>query len=189
MCGFIQSESNSFRISNPKKRRVVESRSIVFIGTPHLPPPSRRLSPLQGLEGRLFDLSDNSLVDNYPSRKDMIRDAEGLRRCFGLRRQRHYITSSSTSLARTFFALGSHTARIIVSPVPAPVSGQHRRTGGTASNCDGYQLLCHAARCYARCYTQPSSFTCSYRLSAKSKEPRGFSRGSVRGTRSNNCTN
>ena len=47
MCGFSQNESNSFRTFNPKTRRDVESRNAVFIETPpHLPPPSRRLSPL-----------------------------------------------------------------------------------------------------------------------------------------------
>ena len=58
VCGFSQSESNSFRIWNPKTRRVVESRNVVLIETPpHLLPPSRRLSPLQGLEAPTFNFS------------------------------------------------------------------------------------------------------------------------------------
>ena len=61
VCGFSQNESKSFRIWNPKTHRVVESRNVVFIETPpHVLPPSRRLSPLQGLEAPLLDLSDNS---------------------------------------------------------------------------------------------------------------------------------
>ena len=65
VCGFSQNESNSLRIWNPKMRRVVESRSVVFIETPpHLLPPSRRLSPLQDLEAPMFDFSDNSLDEN-----------------------------------------------------------------------------------------------------------------------------
>ena len=76
-CGFSQSESNSFRIWNPKTRRVVENGNVVFIETPpHLLPPSRRLLPLQGLEAPTFDFSDNSLDDNYTSREDMIHDVQ-----------------------------------------------------------------------------------------------------------------
>ena len=77
VCGFSQNESNSFRTWNPKTRRVIESRNIVFIETPPhlLPPLTLWLSPLQGLEAPTFDLSGNSLDDNYSSRKDMIQDA------------------------------------------------------------------------------------------------------------------
>ena len=58
MCGLSQSGSNSFGIWNPKTRRVVESRNVVLIETPpHLLPPSRRLSPLQGLEAPTFNFS------------------------------------------------------------------------------------------------------------------------------------
>ena len=65
MCGFIQNESNSFRIWNPKTPRVVESWNIIFIETPpYFLPATRRLSPLQGLEAPSFDFSNNSLDDN-----------------------------------------------------------------------------------------------------------------------------
>ena len=75
--GFSQSKSNSFRIWNPKTNRVVESRNVVFNETPpHLLPPSRRLSSLQGLEDPTFDFSDHILDDNYISREDMIQDVQ-----------------------------------------------------------------------------------------------------------------
>ena len=46
VCGFSETESNSYPIWNPKTRRVVESRNVVFIGTPsNLLPATRRLSP------------------------------------------------------------------------------------------------------------------------------------------------
>ena len=46
VCGFSETESNSYRIWNPKTRRVVESRNVVFIETPQiLLPATRRLSP------------------------------------------------------------------------------------------------------------------------------------------------
>ena len=48
---------------SPKTRRVVESRNVVFIETPPcLFPPSRRLSPTQGLDALTFEVYDNSLV-------------------------------------------------------------------------------------------------------------------------------
>ena len=73
MCGFSQNESNSFCIWNPKTRRVLESRNVVFIETqPHLLPPSRRLSLLQDLEAPTFDFSDNGLDDKYSSHKNTI---------------------------------------------------------------------------------------------------------------------
>ena len=70
-------ESNSFRIWNPKTRRVVEIGNVIFIETPpYVLPPSRRLSPVQGLEAPTFDFSDSSLDDNYSSRNDMIQDSK-----------------------------------------------------------------------------------------------------------------
>ena len=73
MCGLSQSGSNSFGIWNPKTRRVVERGNFVFVETPpHLLPPSRRASPLQGLEAPSFDFSDNSVDDNCTSREDMV---------------------------------------------------------------------------------------------------------------------
>ena len=48
VCGFSKIESNSYRIWNPKTRRVVESRNVVFIETPpNRLPAARRLSPQQ----------------------------------------------------------------------------------------------------------------------------------------------
>ena len=75
MCGFSQSESNSFRMWNPKTRRAVESKNVVFIETLlHLLSPFRRLSPPQGLEAPTFEISDNSLDNNCTSREDVIQD-------------------------------------------------------------------------------------------------------------------
>ena len=75
VCGFSQSESNSFRMWNPKTRRAVESKNVVFIETLlHLLSPFRRLSPPQGLEAPTFEISDNSLDNNCTSREDVIQD-------------------------------------------------------------------------------------------------------------------
>ena len=53
VCGFSETESNSYRIWNPKTSRVVESRNVVFIETsPNQLPAARRLSPQQYIEYR-----------------------------------------------------------------------------------------------------------------------------------------
>ena len=55
-----------------------------------------------------------------------------------------------------------------------PCPRQHRRLHRRhRSNYHGYQS---PARCNARCYRQPSSFTWSYRLSGKSEQPCGYSK-------------
>ena len=46
VCGFGKTESNFYQIWDPKTRRVVESRNVVFIETsPNLLPATRRLPP------------------------------------------------------------------------------------------------------------------------------------------------
>ena len=56
VCGFSETEINSYRIWNSKKRRVVESRNGVFIETPpNLLPATRRLSSQQDLESPSYD--------------------------------------------------------------------------------------------------------------------------------------
>ena len=75
--GFSETESNSYRIWNPKTRRVVESRNVVFIATPpNLLPAARRLSPQQDLNSPSYDFSDDTLDDNYVSHDDMLRDVQ-----------------------------------------------------------------------------------------------------------------
>ena len=87
VCGFRENESNSVRIRNPKTSRVVESRNVVFIETlPHLLPPSRRLSLLQGLEAPTLDFSLNSLDDKCTSRKNILQDVQVYTGCFRIRR-------------------------------------------------------------------------------------------------------
>ena len=77
VCGFNETESNSYRIWNPKTRRVVESRNVVFIETPpNLLPATRRLSPQQNLESPSYDFSDDTLNDNYVSHDDILRDMQ-----------------------------------------------------------------------------------------------------------------
>ena len=50
LCGFSEDEALSYRVWNPKPRRVVESRNMTFIETlPHLNPQSTRLFPLREL--------------------------------------------------------------------------------------------------------------------------------------------
>ena len=64
-CSFSQNESNSFCIWNPKTRRVVENRNVVFIeAPPYLFTPSRRLSPRRDLKAPTLDFRDSSLDDN-----------------------------------------------------------------------------------------------------------------------------
>ena len=77
MCGFSNTESNSYRIWNPKTRRVVESRNVVFIDTPpSLLPAARRLSPQQDLESPSYDFSDDTLDVNYVSHNDIMWDVQ-----------------------------------------------------------------------------------------------------------------
>ena len=65
VCGFSETERNSYRIWNPKTRRVVESRNAVFIETPpNLLPAARRLSPQHDLESPSYNFSDDTLDDH-----------------------------------------------------------------------------------------------------------------------------
>ena len=74
VCGFSKTESNSYRTWNPKTCRVVERRNVVFIKTsPNLFPAARRLSPQQDLESPSYDVSDDTIDDNYVSYDDMLR--------------------------------------------------------------------------------------------------------------------
>ena len=77
VCGFSEAASNSYRICNPKKRRVVERRNVVFIKTPpNMLPVARRLSPQQDLESPSYDIRDDTLDDNYVSHDNMLRDVK-----------------------------------------------------------------------------------------------------------------
>ena len=77
MCGFSETESNSYLIWNPKKRRVVKCRNAVLIETPpNLLPATNRLSPQQDLQSPVYDFSDGTLDDNYVSHDDMLRDVQ-----------------------------------------------------------------------------------------------------------------
>ena len=67
-CGFSETESNFYRIWNPKTRRVVESRNIVYIETPpNFLPAARRLSPQQDLESPSYGFSENTHDDQILS--------------------------------------------------------------------------------------------------------------------------
>ena len=69
LCGFSEDEALSYRVWNPKTRRVVESRNVMSIETPpHLVPQSTRLSLLR-------ELPPAELVDEYASTDDLLRDA------------------------------------------------------------------------------------------------------------------
>ena len=69
LCGFSEDEPLSYRVWNPKTRRVVESRNVTFIETPsHFIPQPTRLSPLR-------ELPPAELVDAYASADDLLRDA------------------------------------------------------------------------------------------------------------------
>ena len=67
--GFSKDEALSYRVWNPKRRRVMESRSVTFIETtPHLIPQPTRLSPLR-------ELPPAELVGDYASTDDLLQDA------------------------------------------------------------------------------------------------------------------
>ena len=77
VCGFSETESNFYHIWNPKMRRVVERRNVIFIETPpNLLPAARRLSPQQDLESPSYDFSDDTLDDNYVSHDNTLRDVQ-----------------------------------------------------------------------------------------------------------------
>ena len=69
LSGFSENEALSYRVWNPKTRRLVESRNVKSIDTPpHLIPQPRQLSPLR-------ELPPAELVDDYASTDDLLRDA------------------------------------------------------------------------------------------------------------------
>ena len=77
VCGFSETMSSFYHIWNPKTRRVVESRIVVFIKTPpNLLPATRQLSQQQDLELPSYDFSDDTLDDNYVSHDDMLRNVQ-----------------------------------------------------------------------------------------------------------------
>ena len=129
MCGFSETESNSYHIWNPKTRRVVESRNVVFIETPrNLLPAAKWLSPQQDLESPLYGYIDDTLDDNYVSHDDMLPHVQlhlrsGFQRRHACRNGRTVSASTSLtrrnfvwgSLARGNFARWSYTRGIIIS--------------------------------------------------------------------------
>ena len=69
LCSFSEDEALSYRVWNPKTRRVVESRSVTFIETPSYPiPQPTRAFPLR-------ELPPTELVDDYASTDDLLRVA------------------------------------------------------------------------------------------------------------------
>ena len=73
--GFSENESNSYRVWNPKTRRVVEARSVVFIETPpHLIPQPSQPSPLHRLQSSSLKFTEDTLDDNYVSNEEMLQD-------------------------------------------------------------------------------------------------------------------
>ena len=66
LCSFSEDEALSYRVWNPKTRRVAESRNMAFIETsPHLIPQPTRLSPLR-------EFPPAELVDGYVSTNDLL---------------------------------------------------------------------------------------------------------------------
>ena len=67
--GFSEGKALSYRVWNPKTRRVVESRNVTFIKTPpHLIPQPTRLSLRR-------EVSPAESVDDYASTDNLLRDA------------------------------------------------------------------------------------------------------------------
>ena len=85
VCGFSEIESNSYSIWNPKKRRVVKTRNVVFIETPPvLFPATKRLAPQQDLVSPSYNYSDDTFDNNYVSHDDMLRDVHTSTLDFGV---------------------------------------------------------------------------------------------------------
>ncbi|CAM9689341.1 unnamed protein product, partial [Ascophyllum nodosum] len=75
VCGFSENESNSYRAWNPKTRRVVEARNVVFIETPpHLIPQPSQPSPLPRLQSSSLKFTEDTLDDNYVLNEEMLQD-------------------------------------------------------------------------------------------------------------------
>ena len=75
VCGFSENESNSCRVWNPKTRRVVEARNVVFIETPpHLIPQPSQPSPLYRLQSSSLKFTEDTLDDNNVSNEEMLQD-------------------------------------------------------------------------------------------------------------------
>ena len=69
LCGFSEDEALSYRVWDPKTRRVLDSRNVTFIETPPHPiTQPTRLSPL-------WELPPAEFVDDYASTDDLLRDA------------------------------------------------------------------------------------------------------------------
>ena len=81
VCGYSE-KRKSYRVWNPKTRRVVESRHVTFIEIPpHLLPPPSKLSPLQDLVPPSWDIDDDTLDNDYISYDNLLR---GLRDYIGV---------------------------------------------------------------------------------------------------------
>ena len=75
VCGFSENESNSYRVWNPKTRRVVEARNVVFIETPpHLIPQPSQPPPLHRFQSSSLKFTEDTLDDNYVSNEEMLQD-------------------------------------------------------------------------------------------------------------------
>ena len=75
VCGFSENESNSYHVWNPKTRRVVEARNVVFIETPpHLIPQPSQPSLLHRLQSSSLKFTEDTLDDNYVSNEEMLQD-------------------------------------------------------------------------------------------------------------------
>ena len=75
VCSFSENESNSYRVWNPKTRRVVEARNVVFIETPpHLIPQPSQPSSLHRLQSSSLKFTEDTLDDNYVSNEEMLQD-------------------------------------------------------------------------------------------------------------------
>ena len=74
VCSYSK-ESKSYRVWNPKTRRVVESKNVTFIETPlHLLLLPSKLSSLQALVSPWCDLDDNTLDNDFMSYDNFMRD-------------------------------------------------------------------------------------------------------------------
>ena len=171
----------------------MESEPAEIETRPQLLPPSRRLSPVQGLKAPRLASATIASTTTTLHAKTLYRMLEDYTTVLDFDANDPAELHSYGSLARGFFAWGSNTAGITVflfrCTCACARTGAYTRacTGDTARNHHGQQPLRHAARCYARCNTKPSSFACSYRLSGKSKQPLSCSR-SIPDGRFNRCT-
>ena len=135
VCGFSETENNSYRIWNPKTRRVVESRNVVFIETPA----SRGQAALAATRSRVTVVRFQRrharrqlrLAQRHAAERAELHLRSEFRRQHACRNDR--TASASTSLTRRNFPLGS---------LACGSSARVSYTGGIITSTSAYTCFC-----------------------------------------------